>query len=148
MRDESSTATSDSDKANVLNEFFASCFNPTSVPPSYPHPEALDNICPDSYDIVSNEVANLLKKPNPTLHLARMAFQPGCSGPLPTQSHPQLPPCSISLSPTGSCQLSGSSPILFQSLKDHPDRMFASTDLSLFCPPSANAWKDISIGSS
>ena len=58
----SSTATSDSDKANMLNEFFASCFNPAFVPPSYSHPKALDNISPDSYDMVSNEVANLLKK--------------------------------------------------------------------------------------
>ena len=65
LHNESSTATSDCDKANMLNEFFASCFNPAVVPPSYPHPEALDNICPDSYDIVSNEVANLLKKTKP-----------------------------------------------------------------------------------
>ena len=46
----------------MLNEFFASCFNPAFVPPSYSHPKALDNISPDSYDMVSNEVANLLKK--------------------------------------------------------------------------------------
>ena len=38
-----------------------------------------------------------LREPNPTLHLAQMAFQPGCSGRLLTQSHLQLPPCSISL---------------------------------------------------
>jgi len=128
----------------MLNEFFASCFNPAVVPPSYPHSEALDNICPDSYDIVSNEVANLLKKTKP--HSA--------SGPdgistwmLRTFADSELPPCSISQSTVGSCQLSGSSPTLFQSLKSNPDKMFASTDLSLFCPPSANAWKDISIGS-
>ena len=47
----------------------------------------------------------------------------------------------FNLSTVGSCQPSGSSPTLFQSLKSHPNKMFASTDLSPFCPPSANAWK-------
>ena len=59
-RDGSATATSDLDKANLFNHFFASCFNPTCVPPSYSSlgPEDVGPL--DSFDVVPAEVANQL----------------------------------------------------------------------------------------
>ena len=53
------TATSAVDKANLLNNFFASCFNPADGLPSY-DPVIVPNILPDNLDITTNKVRELL----------------------------------------------------------------------------------------
>ena len=55
------TATSAVDKANLLNNFFASCFNPADACPSY-GPVIVPNILPDNLDITTNEVRELLRR--------------------------------------------------------------------------------------
>ena len=55
------TATSAVDKANLLNDFFASCFNPADARPSY-DPVIIPNILPDNLDITTNEVRELLSR--------------------------------------------------------------------------------------
>ena len=55
------TATSAVDKANLLNNFFASCFNPVDACPSY-DPVIIPNILPDNLDITTNEVRELLSR--------------------------------------------------------------------------------------
>ena len=56
------TATSDLDKANMFNEYFASCFNSSMSSPSYHIPESPELSSLDAFDIVPTEVANLLRK--------------------------------------------------------------------------------------
>ena len=109
----SSTATSDSDKANMLNEFLPPVSTQLLCLPPTPTLRLWTISVPTLMTWYLMRLLTSLRKPNSTLHLAWMASQPGCSGPLLTQSHLQLPPCSISLSIVGSCQLSGSSPTLF-----------------------------------
>ena len=55
------TATSALDKANLLNSFFASCFNPGDACPSY-DPVIVPKILPDNLDITRNEVRELLRR--------------------------------------------------------------------------------------
>ena len=55
------TATSAVDKANLLNNFFASCFNPADALPSY-DPVIVPNILPVKLDITTNEVRELLRR--------------------------------------------------------------------------------------
>ena len=55
------TATSAVDKANLLNNFFASCFNPADALPSY-DPVIVPNIPPDNLDITTNKVRELLRR--------------------------------------------------------------------------------------
>ena len=64
LHNESSTATPDSDKANMLNEFLPPVSTQRLCLPPTPT-QRLWTTCPDSYDIVSNEVANLLKRTKP-----------------------------------------------------------------------------------
>ena len=94
LSDGSAAATSDLDKANLFNQYFASCFNPTCVSPSYSSLDTEDVDFMDSLDVVLAEVANLLRRTK--AHCA--------SGPdgipawmlrsfLQTLSLHQLPPC-------------------------------------------------------
>lgn len=53
-----SSASTDVDKATLLYEFFASCFNPFQPVPSFSLPSSND--CPNEFDCVPEEVADLL----------------------------------------------------------------------------------------
>ena len=55
------TATTDSDKAHILNEFFASCFNLIEPPPSYSVPLPQDLSSFDFFDVDASEIACLLR---------------------------------------------------------------------------------------
>ena len=54
-------ASTSSEKANMLNTFFSSCFNPVVVPPTYCPSGNISNL-PDHLDCTAGEVVVLLKK--------------------------------------------------------------------------------------
>ena len=56
------TVTTDTDKATILNDFFTSCFNQTTVPPSYSTINPTTNRDLDPFDCVSDEVCDRLKR--------------------------------------------------------------------------------------
>ena len=58
----SATATLNLDKANLFNQYFASCFNPTRVYPSYSSLDTEDVDFMNPFDVVLAEVANLLRR--------------------------------------------------------------------------------------
>ena len=54
--------TTDTDKATILNDFFTSCFNQRTVPPSYSINNSTTDRDLDPYDCVSDEVCDRLKR--------------------------------------------------------------------------------------
>jgi len=135
----STTAITKQSKADILNQFFTSSFNPSVVQHSY-GPSPTPGPLPDHLEIIPGKVATLLKKIKPHSASGPHSISAWMLRFLPMLPHLPLPLSSPSPSGMAHYPKIGNLAMLFLSPRGPTRLKFNSTDQSPCCPSSARLW--------
>ena len=135
----STTATTKQFKADSLNQFFTSCFNPSVVQHLY-GPSPVPGPLPDHLEIIPGKVATLLKKIKPHSASGPHSISAWMLRFLPMLPHLPLPLSSPSPSGMAHYPKIGNLAMLFLSPRGPTCLKFNSTNQSLCYPSSVRFW--------